>query len=326
MKIVVLDGVPLNPGDLDWQPLHDLGEVRIHERTAPGQVAERIQDAVAVFSNKVKITADHMAAAPDLKFIGVMATGYDNIDVPAARQRGVAVANVPSYSSAFTAQTAIALLLELAHHVGHHAAEVRGGRWSENRDFSFWDYPLVELKGKTMLIVGLGTIGAKVAKVAEALGMRVVAASLPGRPLTSESRHVPLDEALPKADVVSLHCPLNDTTRHLVNEARLQLFKPGAMLINTARGGLVDEAALAAALRSGHLAGFAGDVLSAEPPPATNPLLDAPNCLLTPHIGWASREARQRLLDTCAINLRSFVQGAPQNLVSLLPPVKVEAK
>lgn len=316
MKITILDGTPLNPGDLDWAPIQNLGELTVFERTQPAQVAQRIQDAEAVFTNKVKISAEHLQNAPRLKFIGEMATGFDNIDAQAARERGIPVCNVPSYSSAFTAQTTIALLLELCHHVGAHSQAVKNGKWADSPDFSFWDSPLVELDGKTLLILGLGTIGGKVAKIAEALGMNVQAAELPGREAGSEKARVPLDEALKEADVVSLHCPLKPETKEIINAERLKLFKKSAFLINTGRGGLIDESALKAALENGQLAGFAGDVLSVEPPNSNNPLLSAPNCLITPHIGWASIEARKRCLETCAANLRAFLDGAPQNVVN----------
>jgi glycerate dehydrogenase len=316
MKIVVLDGEPLNPGDLSWAPLEELGDLTVYERTPAELVAERIADADIVFTNKVKLRSEHLNTAANLKFIGEMATGFDNIEVKAAREKGIPVSNVPAYSSAFTAQTAIALLMELTHHVGKHSDAVQAGRWVSSPDFSFWDYPLVDLDGKTMLVIGLGTIGGKVARVGEALGMTVIAASLPGRPTSSDKARVPLDEALPKADVVSLHVPATPETRGLINAERLKLFKPGALLINTARGAVVDEAAVAEALRAGTLGGFAGDVLSVEPPVPENPLLSAPNCIITPHLGWASPEARQRCLSTCVANLKAFLAGAPQNVVN----------
>lgn len=316
MKIVILDGIPLNPGDLDWAPIAALGDLTVYERTAIEQVSERIQDADIVLTNKAKVRAEHIAAAPNLKYIGEMATGYDNVDARAARERGIPVCNVPGYSSNFTAQTAMALLMELTHHVGLHAKAVAAGRWSSCPDFSFWDVPLVELDGKNMVIVGLGTIGGRMAKMAEAMGMRVIGASLPSRPPSSEKARLPLDEALPMADVVSLHCPLTPETRGLINEDRLNLFKPSALLINTARGAIIDESALAAALKAGKLAGYASDVLSVEPPPADNPLLSAPNCLITPHLGWASPEARARCLNTCAANIQAFQSGSPQNVVN----------
>ena len=316
MKIIVLDGVPLNPGDLSWDALQELGDVTVYERTAPAEVAGRIAGAGAVLTNKVQLAAEHFAGAPALKYVGEMATGFDNIDVPAARASGVTVCNVPSYSANFTAQTAIALLLELCHRVGFHAQAVAAGQWNSSPDFSFWQAPLVDLENKTLTIVGLGTIGRRVAKIGEALGMRVLAAQLPGRAYDADSMRVPLAQALRQADVVSLHCPLRPETRGLVNAEFLAQMKSSAFLINTARGGLIDEAALAAALRNGAIAGFAADVLSAEPPTHGNPLIGAPNAIITPHIGWASIEARARCLQTCVENLRAYLAGEPRNVVS----------
>ena len=316
MKIIVLDGTPLNAGDLSWDALGQLGDVTVYERSAPDQVAERIAGAQAVLTNKVKLCAEHFAGAPDLKYVGEMATGFDNVNVKAASKNGVTVCNVPSYSANFTAQTAIALLLELCHHVGLHADAVANGAWAASPDFSFWKQPLVDLEGKTLVILGMGTIGRRVAKIGDALGMRVVAAQSPGRAYDSDSMHIPLADALAQADVVSLHCPLKPETRGLVNADFLKQMKPSALLINTARGAIVDEAALAQALKEGVIAGFAGDVLSAEPPPSDNPLLGATNALVTPHIGWASPEARARCLDTCVENLRAFIEGKPRNVVS----------
>ena len=316
MKIVVLDGTPLNPGDLDWDALHELGDVTIHERTAPDQVAERIQGADAVLTNKVKLTAEHFAGATELKYVGEMATGFDNIDIKTAKEQGIIVCNVPSYSANFTAQTAIALLLELCHHVGLHAEAVADGEWASSPDFSFWNKPLVDLEGKTLVILGMGTIGRRVAKIGDALGMRVIAAQSPGRDYDSDSMHIPLAEALPQADVVSLHCPLKPETRGLVGADFLAQMKPSALLINTARGAIIDESALATALKESVIAGFAGDVLSAEPPSTDNPLLGATNALVTPHIGWASPQARKRCLETCVENLRAYKDGKAQNVVS----------
>ncbi len=316
MKIIVLDGTPLNPGDLNWDALRQLGDVTIHERTAPDQVAERIADAQAVLTNKVKLSAEHLAGASKLEYVGEMATGFDNIDVAAARAGGITVCNVPSYSANFTAQTAIALLLELCHHVGLHAEAVAQGEWPQSPDFSFWKAPLIDLEGKTLTILGMGTIGRRVAKVGDALGMRIIAAQSPGRDYDSDSMHIPLSDALALADVVSLHCPLKPETRGLVNAEFLGQMKPSALLINTARGAIINEADLAQALEQGTIAGFAGDVLSAEPPSAGNPLLSAKNALITPHIGWASREARQRCLQTSVDNLRAYIDGKPQNVVS----------
>ena len=316
MKIIVLDGTPLNPGDLNWDALRKLGDVTIYERTAPDKVAERIQDAQIVLTNKVKLTAQHFASAPDLKYVGEMATGFDNIDVQAARENGITVCNVPSYSANFTAQTAIALMLELCHHVGSHAAAVAAGQWSQSPDFSFWNRPLIDLENKTLVIIGMGTIGRRVAAIGEALGMRVVAAQAPGRTYAADSLHLPLNEALPQADVISLHCPLRPETRAMVNAEFLAKMKSSALLINTARGGIINEADLAKALEQGTIAGFAADVLSAEPPPSDNPLIGAPNAIVTPHIGWASVEARERCLQTCVENLRAYLNGNPRNVVS----------
>ena len=275
MKIIVLDGAPLNSGDLSWDALNQLGEVTIHERTAPAQVADRIAGAQAVLTNKVKLTAEHFAGAPDLKYVGEMATGFDNIDVQAARENGITVSNVPSYSANFTAQTAIALLLELCHHVGSHADAVAAGDWASSPDFSFWNTPLIDLEGKNLVILGMGTIGRRVAVIGDALGMRVIAAQSPGRDYDADSMHIPLADALPQADVLSLHCPLKPETRGLVNAEFLGQMKSSALLINTARGAIINEADLAAALEQGTIAGFAGDVLSVEPPSASNPLIGA---------------------------------------------------
>ena len=318
LNIVVLDGVPLNPGDLDWSPLHELGEAEIFDRSTPPQVLERAASAHALVTNKCKIGREQIEAAPGLKYIGVTATGFDNIDIAAARERGVTVCNVPSYSAAFTAQSTWALILELAHRAGAHSDLVHAGEWSRQSDFSFWRFPQVELEGKTLLLVGSGRIGSRVGRIAQALGMQVLAAILPGRERASgeeEFERVPLDEALTRADVASLHCPANEATINLMNPARLGLMKPGALLVNTARGKLVDEGAVRRALESGRLGGFAADVLSSEPPPADHPLFGAPNCILTPHLAWASPESRRRALNVTVENLKAWSQGKPQNVV-----------
>ena len=316
--IVVLDALPMNPGDLDWAPLAALGNLRLYDHTATAEVPERITGADVVFTNKVRLDRAAFAAATRLRMVSVLATGYDVVDVGAAREHGVTVCNVPGYSTPSTAQTAVALLLELAYRVGAHADAVRAGEWTHRNIWSFRDHPLVELAGKTLVIVGLGAIGGRVAQIGAALGMRVVAAQLPGRSGggASSCPRVPLDEAFAIADVVSLHCPLTPLTREMVNAGRLALLKPTAFLVNTARGPLVDEAALADALHAGRLAGYAADVLGVEPPPPDNPLLHAPNCLITPHLAWASRESRQRLLDASVENLRAFLAGAPRNVVA----------
>jgi glycerate dehydrogenase len=315
MKIVVLDAKPLDVGDMDWTPLNALGDVTRHPNTAPGQTIERVRDAQAIFSNKVFVGAAEMGAAPELKFIGVLATGYNNVDIEAARQRGITVCNVPGYGTNFVAQTTIALLLELCQRVGAHDAAIRAGQWQREGAFSFWNGPLVDLEGKTLLIIGLGAIGKRVAQIANALGLNVIAAQLPGRNRDDSFPRLPLEEALPLADVISLHCPLTPQTQELINTQTLRLFKPSALLINTARGLLVNDHDLAFALQNGQLAGYAADVLSAEPPPENHPLLHAPNCILTPHFSWASPESRQRLLNIAIENLRRFLQGTPQNVV-----------
>jgi len=316
-SIVVLDSLPLNPGDLDWSPLRALGDLTLHDNTAADEINERIAHADAIFTNKVPVRSAAFEAAPKLKFIGVLATGYDIIDIEAARGHNVTVCNVPSYSSDFTAQSTLALLMELTHHVGAHDTAVRAGQWTRSDYFSFWNYPLVELAGKTLVIVGLGKIGGKFACIAAALGMKVIAAQLPGRAAgDAEFPYVPLEEALPQADVVSLHCPLTPQTRELINAERLALMKPSTLLVNTARGLLVDENALANALQLGQIAGYATDVLSKEPPVPENPLFGAPRCIITPHLSWASIECRTRLLQTSVANLQAFLSGQPQNVVS----------
>lgn len=319
MKIIVLDSRPTDVGDLDWAPLRSLGDLTLYETTPAAEVLARIGEAEVVFTNKVKITREAIEAAPKLKYIGELATGYDNIDIAAARERDITVCNVAGYSSAFTAQTAWALILELCARAGAHSELVHAGKWAQSPVFSFWDYPLVELDGKSLLIVGLGNIGTRVAKIGEAMGMKAVAAITPGREgetSPSEFPRVALDEALKGADVVSLHAPLSPGTRGLMNAQRLAMMKRGALLVNTGRGPLVDDNAVAEALRSGQLGGFAADVLFPEPPPAEHPLYGAPNCILTPHLGWASPEARARLLADSIENLRAFVAGAPRNVVS----------
>ena len=319
MKIIVLDSHPTDIGDLDWSPLRQMGDLTLHEITPPNQVAARIGDAEIVFTNKVKLPREVIEAAPKLKYIGELATGFDNIDIAAAREKGVTVCNVAGYSSAFTAQTAWSLILELCARAGDHSRLVHECKWAQSPAFSFWDYPLYELDGKTLLIVGLGNIGTRVAKIGEALGMSAVAAITPGREgdtSPSEFPRAPLDEALTTADVVSLHAPLNSNTRGLMNAERLAMMKRGALLVNTGRGPLIDDAAVADALQSGQLGGFAADVLFPEPPPAHHPLYGAPNCILTPHLGWASPEARARLLEGSIANLRAFLDGTPRNVVT----------
>jgi glycerate dehydrogenase len=317
MKIVVLDGHTLNPGDLSWEPLQELGECAIHERSAPDEVVPRSQGASILITNKVPLTRAQMAQLPDLRYIGVTATGYNIVDAAAARERNIHVTNVPTYGTRSVAQMTFALLLELAHHVGHHAQTVREGRWSRSPDFCYWDHPLIELDGLTAGIVGFGRIGRAFAELALAFGMRVLVFSRStAAELPAGMRRADLDTLLRQSDVVSLHCPLTPETKHLVNAPRLALMKPTAFLLNTSRGPLVDDLALADALNNGRLAGAGLDVLSVEPPPADNPLLRARNCLITPHIAWATHAARARLMATSIANVRAFLSGSPQNVVN----------
>jgi glycerate dehydrogenase len=274
-------------------------------------------DADVLLTNKVVLDRETILALQKVRYIGVLATGYNVVDATAARERGIPVTNVPGYSTRSVAQLVFALILELTHHVGHHAQTVREGRWSRSEDFCYWDTPLLELDGLTLGIIGFGQIGREVANIAQALGMRVLVHSrTKPAELPPDAQWVSLNELLCRADIASLHCPLTPDTRHLINSERLALMKPTAFLINTSRGPLVEEAVLADALNSGRLAGAGLDVLSAEPPPPSNPLLTAKNCLITPHIAWASKAARRRLMQITAANLRAFLAGQPQNVVN----------
>ncbi len=312
MKIVVLDGYAANPGDISWDALAALGELTVYDRTPPQDTLARIGDAEIALTNKTVLTREIIENAPNLKYIGVLATGFNIIDLDAAREKGIPVCNVPTYATEAVAQFVFALLLELCHHVGHHSAQVHQLRWTNNRDFCFWDYPLMELQGKTMGLVGLGRIGRATKKLAEAFGMKVLCCrSTPDAPGC-----VPLETLLRESDVVSLHCPLTDTTRHIINAETIALMKDGALLINTGRGPLIDDAALREALISGKLAGAAVDVATVEPIPADSPLLGLDNCIITPHIAWATGEARQRLMDAVVENVRAFLAGAPINVVN----------
>lgn len=315
-RIVVLDGYTLNPGDLDWAPLQAIGDCSIYDRTPPGQVAERAAAADIVLTNKALLPRETIERLPALRYIGVLATGYNVVDVVAARDKGIPVTNVPGYGTASVAQHVFALLLELTQRTGHHAQTVRDGRWSACPDFCYWDFPLIELAGRTLGIVGYGEIGRAVARIGLAFGMKVIASTRTPRAAAGDVAFVPLEELLRRSDVVTLHCPLTDDTKGLINAARLALMKPTAFLINTGRGPLVVEADLAAALNCGRLAGAGLDVLATEPPPATNPLLTAKNCLVTPHIAWATREARERLLGIAVDNIRAFLAGQPRHVVN----------
>jgi glycerate dehydrogenase len=316
MKIVVLDGYAANPGDLDWAPLAELGTLTVYERTPAALTVERAAGAQALLTNKVVLGAAELAALPELRYVGVLATGYNVVDTAAAGARGIVVTNVPAYSTHAVAQHAFALLLELTRGAGRHAALVRAGRWCAAPDFCFWEGPQVELAGLTIGLVGFGAIGQAVARIALAFGMRVlVQTRRPDPTVWPELAFVDRDQLFSTADVVSLHCPLNEETRAMVDAARLAQMKPTAYLLNTGRGPLVDEAALAAALHAGQIAGAGLDVLSQEPPPASNPLLVAPNCVITPHLAWATAAARQRLMDVAIDNVRAFVLGRAQNRV-----------
>lgn len=319
-RIVILDGHTLNPGDLDWAPFESLGSLEVHARTPEPQIVARAAGAPCVLTNKTSLSRATLAALPALRYIGVLATGYNIVDVAAARERNIVVTNVPTYGTDSVAQHTAALLLELARGIGTHDRAVKSGEWSRSVDWCFARTPIIELAGRTLGLVGTGRIALAFARIAAAMGMRLVAHNprWPGRDRLAglEIEPLALDALFRRADVVSLHCPLTADNRHLVNAARLALMQPHAFLINTSRGLLVDNDALAAALREGQIAGAALDVLDVEPPPADNPLLTAPNCLVTPHIAWYAIEARRRLLQTAADNLAAFLQGREVNRVN----------
>lgn len=316
-NIVVLDGYTLNPGDLDWKPLHALGNVTIYDRTKESEVASRAIDADIILTNKAIVSAATISQLPKLEYIGVIATGYNVVDVKAATARQIKVTNVPAYGTAAVAQFTFALILELCNHVGLHADSVRAGEWSRNPDFSYWKAPLHELEGKVLGIVGLGQIGQAVARIALAFGMRVIAHhKYPERDKMKGVTFVTLEHCFAASDIVSLHCPLNEQNRGFVNRALLNTMKPDALLINTSRGALVNEQDLADALNNERIAGAGLDVLAIEPPASDHPLMRARHCLITPHIAWAAREARERLLNTVIENLRSFLSGRPKNLLN----------
>ncbi|MFA6540902.1 MAG: D-2-hydroxyacid dehydrogenase [Bacteroidota bacterium] len=316
MNIVVLDGFTLNPGDLQWNELQSLGKCTVHDRTLPGEIIERAKDAEIVLTNKVVLSREIIARLPNLKYIGVLATGYNVVDTAAAKEKNIVVTNVPAYSTISVAQTAFSLLLELTHHAGHHSDAVRNGKWNRSKDFTFRDFPLVELAEKKFGIIGFGNIGRAAARIASAFGMTVLVSTRTKKTDGEPVRFVDTETLFSESDVLSLHCPLTDETKHLVNRNTLALMKRTAFLINTSRGGLIDEPALAAALNAGTIAGAGLDVLSSEPPASDNPLLSATNCIITPHIAWASFEARKRLMAVAAGNVRSFIDGRPVNVVN----------
>lgn len=312
MKICILDGYSLNPGDLDWSPVERLGDVTLFDRTPADKIVERAADADIVLTNKVPFSADTLRQLPRLRFICVLATGYNIIDTEAAARQGVVVANIPAYSTMSVAQMAFAHILNITNHVASYAREVADGKWTNCPDFCFWDSALTELAGKTMGIVGLGNTGMATARIAVAMGMKVVAITSKSADTLPEGiTPAPLDDVLASADVVSLHCPLTSSTRHLINAEAIGKMKPSAILINTGRGPLVDEQAVADALNGGRLAAFGADVLSQEPPRGDNPLLSTRNCFLTPHIAWATLEARTRLMSIATENVRQFIAGEP---------------
>lgn len=319
MKIVILDGYAANPGDLSWKGIEELGECTVYDRTTPDELLARAAGAEALLTNKVVIGREAMEALPDLKYIGVLATGYNVVDIEAARERGIVVTNIPAYSTTSVAQMVFAHLLNITQRVGHYAEENAQGRWSRQCDFCYWDTPLMELTGKRMGIIGLGNTGMATARLALAFGMEVWAYTSKSQDellqgIVSSS----LDDVFSECDVVSLHCPLTEATREMVNADRLAKMKASAILINTGRGPLINEADLAEALNAGKIYAAGLDVLAQEPPQADNPLLKARNCFITPHIAWATREARARLMEIAVRNVQSFLNGTPINNVAAM--------
>ena len=319
MKIVILDGYTENPGDLSWAGLEALGELTVYDRTPfdEDEILKRIGDADYLYTNKTPLSRNVIEKAPNLKFIGVLATGYNVVDVAAAKDKGIPVTNIPTYGTAAVGQFAIALLLEICHHVGHHSQAVHEGRWESNPDFCFWDYPLIELAGKTMGIIGFGRIGQVTGKIAKALGMNVIAydnyQSDAGKAIAD---YVSLDEVLTTSDVISLHCPLFPETQGMINKDSIARMKDGVIILNNSRGPLIVEQDLADALNSGKVYAAGLDVVSTEPIKGNNPLLGAKNCFITPHISWAPKESRQRLMDIAVDNLKQFIAGNPVNVVN----------
>ena len=317
MKIVVLDGYTLNPGDLSWKSLQQLGDVIIYDRTPGDKLLERSKDAEVLLTNKAPLEGIILEQLPSLKYIGVTATGYNIVHTETAKRKGITVTNVPGYGTESVAQLTFALLLELCHHVQHHSDAVRAGKWSHSPDFSFWDFPLIELAGKTMGIIGFGNIGQKVADIATAFGMNIIATSRTHSDQSKRSNFqwVEISVLLKDSDVVSLHCPLTPETKALINKESISKMKRSAFLLNTSRGQIIIDQDLAEALNNDVIAGAGIDVLSVEPPSENNPLLKAKNCIITPHIAWATKEARERLMNTAVKNLEEFIAGKPVNVV-----------
>lgn len=318
MKIVVLDGYTENPGDLSWEGLENLGKLIVYDRTPEDQIVVRIGDAEVVYTNKTPISRETLDQCPNLRFIGVLATGYNVIDVEAAKEKGIPVSNIPTYGTDAVAQYTIALLLELCHHIGEHSACVKRGDWTNNPDWCFWNYPLIELAGKTIGIIGFGRIGQGTARIAQALGMKVLAFDQYQNPAleTGTCRYTDLDTLLMQSDVIALHCPLFPSTEKIINKDNIAKMKDGVMIINDSRGPLIAEEDLCEALNSGKVGGAALDVVSSEPIKMDNPLLTAKNCIITPHIAWAPRESRQRLMNIAVDNLQAFIDGQPINVVN----------
>lgn len=317
MKIVILDGYTLNPGDLSWAELKTLGEVEIYDHTPADKIISRSTDAEIIITNKTPLDKQTMAALPKVKYIGVLATGYNVVDISAASEKGIIVTNIPTYGTDSVAQMVFAHILNLTQRVEAHAQTVKHGKWANCRDFCYWDFPLIELAGKTIGIIGLGRIGKSVARIARGFNMIVVAYDKFASPDdTDDIEMVTVDELVKISDIITLHCPLTNENQKMINEELIAKFKPNAFLINTSRGPLIDEHALAKALNNGLLAGAGLDVLVIEPPEKDNPLISAKNCFITPHIAWATFEARKRLLDTAIENVKAYLKGQPINKVT----------
>ena len=317
MNIVILDGYAENPGDLSWSGFEALGGLTVYDRTAADKIIERIGSAGAVIINKVPITKETLDACPGIRYIGVLATGYNVVDVAAAREKGISVTNIPTYGTDSVGQFAIALLLEICHRIGHHDRAVHEGRWEKSDDWCFWDYPLIELSGKTMGIIGFGRIGQVTGRIAKAIGMDVIANDeFPNESGKAIARYVTLDELYSKSDVISLHCPLFPSTQGMINKDSIAKMKDNVIIINNSRGPLIAEKDLADALNSGKVYAAGLDVVSSEPIHGDNPLLKAKNCIITPHISWAPIESRQRLMDIAVNNLKAFIEGRPVNVVN----------
>lgn len=318
MKIVILDGYTENPGDLSWSEFEKYGDLTVYDRTPAELIVSRIGDAEIVYTNKTPVSRETLNACPNIRFIGVLATGYNVVDTAAAKEKSIIVTNIPTYGTASVAQFAIALLLEICHHIGAHSDAVHAGRWTNCQDWCFWDYPLIELEGKTMGIIGYGRIGRATGRIAQALGMKVLAFDeYQDKSIESDTmKFVSLDELLENSDIITLHCPLFPSTKEIIRKETIAKMKDNVIIINNSRGPLINERDLAEALASGKVAGAAVDVVSAEPMPADCPLVNAPNCIITPHISWAPKESRQRLMDIAIANLKSFVEGSPVNVVN----------